>query len=127
MMIDAEQAFRIAEAWIDAWNGRDINAIMAHYADDVEFHSPLIVKRMSIPDGKIVGKDLLRTYFARGLEVTPDLKFQLERVLTGVDSITIYYRRESGLSVAEVVQLDEAGKAINVRVHYSAPLATQSG
>ncbi len=27
--------------WIDAWNRRDIEAVLAHFADDVRFTSPM--------------------------------------------------------------------------------------
>ena len=36
---NAAEAF--AAHWIEAWNSHDIDAILSHYVDDVEFLSPL--------------------------------------------------------------------------------------
>jgi ketosteroid isomerase-like protein len=63
-----EQAKSIAEDWIAAWNHRDLEAIMAHYDDEIEFYSPLIAERLGIASGRLDGKAALRDYFARGLE-----------------------------------------------------------
>jgi ketosteroid isomerase-like protein len=46
-----EQAWEAAKDWCDAWNCRDLDGIMLHYADDVEFSSPTVVKRWGIADG----------------------------------------------------------------------------
>ncbi len=119
-MITRETANHVAQSWIDVWNRHDLDAIMEHYAENVEFWSPLIVKRLGIASGKITGKQELRAYFARGLETIPDLHFTLLQVLPGVDSVTIYYRNQTGAEVAEVTVLDADHRAISVRAHYSA-------
>ena len=118
-MVDNDLAYQLANDWISAWNRGDLDAIMEHYAENVEFRSPLIIRRLGIPSGRIDGKEHLRAYFANGLETVKNLRLELLQVLLGVDGITIYYRRESGAQIAEVVVLDEQGKAVNVRVHYS--------
>lgn len=118
-MIAIETATRVAQSWIDAWNAHDLDAIMAHYADDVEFWSPLIIKRLGIASGKITGKPALRDYFAHGLATIPNLHFTLLQVLPGVDSVTILYRNHTGADVAEVTVLDADHHAIMVRAHYS--------
>jgi hypothetical protein len=118
-MISIETANRLAQSWIDAWNAHDLDAIMEHYIDDVEFWSPLVVKRLGIDSGKITGKPSLRVYFARGLEAIPNLHFTLLQALPGVNSVTIYYRNQTGAEVAEVTVLDDDNRALSVRVHYS--------
>jgi ketosteroid isomerase-like protein len=40
-----------AEAWSDARNRRDLDAVMSYYAEDVAFCSPTVVKRWEIRDG----------------------------------------------------------------------------
>ena len=40
MQIEAVR--KVAADWCDAWNRRDLDAIMEHYADDVEFSSPTV-------------------------------------------------------------------------------------
>lgn len=66
-MLDLATARRFAADWCDAWNRRDLDAIMSHYADDVRLCSPKVVARYGIPDGWLEGKDRLREYFAIGL------------------------------------------------------------
>lgn len=41
MTKDAAQAW--AQEWVDAWNARDLERVLAHYADDFEMSSPYIV------------------------------------------------------------------------------------
>ena len=118
-MITHTQAERFGKDWIDAWNSHDLDAIMEHYADNVEFWSPLIVKRLGDASGLITDKVRLRAYFAHGLESIPNLHFTLLQVLPGVDSVTIYYRNQSGAEVAEVTVLDADNRAVSVRAHYS--------
>jgi ketosteroid isomerase-like protein len=118
-MISEADAQRIAEEWISAWNRHDLEAIVDHYADDVVSISPLAVTRLGIPDGRIEGKEQLRNYFAGGLEVAKDLHFELQRVLIGVEGMAIYYVRESGRHVVDVMTLNDEGKAATARVLYS--------
>ena len=67
-MVDLDAARRLASEWCDAWNRRDLDGIMRHYADDVRLCSPKVVARYGIPDGWIAGKGRLREYFAIGLQ-----------------------------------------------------------
>lgn len=108
----------LATAWINAWNNRDINAIMNHYAEEVVFYAPTVIKRWNIADGKLCGKEQLRKHFLKGFELAPDLHFELITVLAGVDGMTIVYKRETGTVVADVVQLNNNGKAILVKAYY---------
>ncbi|MAS32978.1 MAG: DUF4440 domain-containing protein [Anaerolineaceae bacterium] len=122
-MITLDEAHEIAQAWINAWNTRDLDAIMAHYAEDIVFWSPLIVKRLGLESGTIQDKAQLRRYFAQGLETAPDLHFTLLKVFHGIDSIVIHYRRQNGTEAAELMVLDTASHlVIMARVHYHPPL-----
>lgn len=123
-MLNADDARRTAERWIDSWNRRDLDAIMAHYADDVVLTSPLVVRRLGRPDGTIAGAMAVRAYFAQGLDSAPNLRFELEDVLVGVDGITILYRRDNGARATDVVLLDERGRVTRARSFYSPAIAT---
>lgn len=50
-MICQQKANQIGQEWSDAWNLHDLNAILSHYADDVEFTSPFGVKLLGNPNG----------------------------------------------------------------------------
>lgn len=117
-MIEFDRAQHIAEDWIVAWNDHDLDRVMTHYADDVTFVSPLIVKRTGREDGALRSKDELRAYFAQSLTPESKLRFQLLAVFAGVSSITLLYRNHRDQEVAETKVLDEHGKARTVFVNH---------
>ena|ERR1700744_699805 len=108
----------LATDWIDAWNKRDIDRIMSHYADDVEFHSPTVNKRWNITEGKLTGKEKLRQHFLKGFEEAPDLHFEFIELVPEKDSVIITYKRETGQTVSDYTRLNEKGKAILVNAYY---------
>ncbi|MDB5117452.1 MAG: hypothetical protein JWQ79_2944 [Mucilaginibacter sp.] len=108
----------IALDWIAAWNRLDIDGIMSHYADDIIFYAPTVIKRWNIAEGKLAGKEKLRAHFLKGFELAPNLHFEFIDVLTGVDGMTIIYKRETGVLVADVVVLNQQGKGVLVKAYY---------
>jgi hypothetical protein len=115
-----EQARQAARDWCDAWNRRDLDGIMHHYADDVEFSSPTVIKWWEIADGWLRGKAKLRENFAIGTKA-PNLHFELMDVLLGVNSMCVVYRRETGVLVTDLVEFDENGKGRRVIACYGSP------
>ncbi len=105
--------------WIDAWNRRDLDAVMDSYAPEVKFQAQTVVGRWKKEDGLLVGKEELRRHFACGLELAPDLRFDLLEILTGMNGVVILYRRETGALVADVVELDEEYRGVDVRAYYT--------
>lgn len=118
-MISGDDARRFAAQWIGAWNRHDLDAILAHYAEDIVFCSPFAVKLLELPDGIVRGKEALRRYFATGLAAYPELHFSLRHVAVGVDSVTLIYDSVKGLLAAETMQLDAGHKATRVLAHYA--------
>jgi hypothetical protein len=119
-MIDRDAAWQAAEDWCAAWNRRDLDAVMEHYADDVVLTSPVAVVRLGLEDGTLHGKEAVRDYFALGMQA-PGLNFELLDVLLGVDALAILYRRENGALVLDAAELDAAGKVRRVRVYRGEP------
>lgn len=113
-----EHDARFAEDWINAWNAHDLNRILSHYADDIAFTSPFVVKLLGISSGSITGKDQLRDYFAKGLAAYPDLQFTLLDVFEGVDSVILHYQSVKNLRAAEMMLFDKRAKIIRVIAHY---------
>jgi len=72
-MNSTDQAF--AEEWVAAWNVRDLDRILSHYAPEIVFLSPLAQRRLG--DGRVVGLAALREYWRGGLAAIPDLRFEL--------------------------------------------------
>jgi predicted ester cyclase len=112
-------ADEFAQNWINAWNSHNIESILSHYMENIEFTSPFVVRLLNQPTGTLHGLENLRSYFLKGLEAYPDLRFELIQVLEGVNSITLYYHSVKNLMSAEVMVLNEKGKISKVIAHYS--------
>lgn len=106
MSIEDPNAF--AEEWIAAWNSRDLDRILSHYAPDVTFVSPVAAKVTG--HGVVQGTGPLRDYWSRALAMVPDLHFSLEGVLVGFECLTILYRNQRGQLVAEMCAFNADGK-----------------
>ena len=120
MTIDTEAARRFADDWVAAWNAHDLDAILSHYARDVEFTSPFVAKLLGGGSTVTVrGKGALGDYFRRGLAAHPDLRFELRQVLLGAESATLFYRSANNLTAAEVMYLDATGRVTRVAAHYA--------
>jgi predicted ester cyclase len=114
-----DEARNLADLWIAAWNAHDLDLIMSHYDDAVELTSPVAAALLGTPDGKVVGKASLRSYFKRGLEAYPDLNFHLADVLCGVNTVVLYYTNQKGTRTAEFMELSATGKVARVVGNYS--------
>jgi SnoaL-like domain len=110
---------KLAEHWIQMWNSRDIDGIMAHYAPDVEFEANTVARRWQKPDGKLRGLSELRQHFQTGLELAPSLRFQLEDFFTTPSGFAVLYRRDNGNRVLDVVELNADGLAWRVKAYYA--------
>jgi ketosteroid isomerase-like protein len=108
-MLDRTRAERFAADWIAAWNRHDLDVILAHYADDVVFHSPRIAVVMGEAVDLVAGKPALARYWGRALAGSPDLHFTFERLYVGSDSLTITYHNHRGQYVAETFVFDAVG------------------
>ncbi|MCC3314872.1 YybH family protein [Nocardia africana] len=107
-----------ADTWLAAWNARDLDAIMACYADNVDFVAATVTRRWGKPDGRLRGKSELRKHFELGLQLAPGLTFTEEALLTSPGGYALLYRRENGNRVLDVVELDQDGHAAHVRAFY---------
>jgi hypothetical protein len=112
-----QEAWNRATTECDAWNRRDLEAIMMRYAEDVALSSPAVVGRTGRADGWLYGKAKVREYFETGLQV-PDLHFELVDVLFGVDAICMIFRRETGVTVSDLFELDGQDRVIRLLACY---------
>ncbi|MGC2661312.1 MAG: nuclear transport factor 2 family protein [Bryobacteraceae bacterium] len=115
-----DEAWKLADTWIAAWNLHDLDLIMTHYDDAIELTSPVAAQLLSAPGGKVVGKANLREYFRLGLEAYPELRFRLDDVLWGVSSLLLYYTNQRGTRSGEFMELSAAGKVTRIVANYSA-------
>lgn len=117
-MIDAAFAHRFAAEWIAAWNRHDLDAILAHYADDFEMRSPLIAQFAGEPSGRLGGKAAVGAYWAAALQRQRHLRFELLGVFCGVDSLLLHYQGPRG-PAAEWFEFREDGRVIRAAAHYA--------
>lgn len=108
-----------AEAWIAAWNAHDLDRVLAHYADDVEMRSPVIVAVVGEPSGVLRGKAVVADYWRRALALHADLHFELIDVLRSAGSLTILYRNLRGRLAAECLFFNAAGLVERAAAHYA--------
>ncbi|MFD8690067.1 nuclear transport factor 2 family protein [Streptomyces sp. NPDC059651] len=101
--MDLQFARTFATQWQDDWNSHDLDRILAHYHEDVTFSSPMIARFTGEASGTVRGKAELRAYWTRGLELIPDLAFEVMDVRAGVDTLVIDYRNQIGGRVYEVL------------------------
>ncbi len=89
-----KQSEQFARDWADAWNRRDLEAVLAHFADEVIFSSPTALAVVGSPT--IHGKDELRRYWTAALARLQSLEFHVVRVLwdDAHDELSIVYDRE---------------------------------
>ena len=107
------------QEWLAAWNAHDLERILAHYSDGVEFHSPFVTKLTGRADGIVHGKPALRDYFSSVLAAYPTLTFEFLRLYSGTNSCVLEYQSVDQRRVAEHMELDSAGKVFRAQAHYS--------
>ncbi len=117
--LNIELAKKFFDEWVSDWNSHDIDRIISHYSENLEFKSPLIVERYSEPSGTIFTRKKLREYFLIGLTNNPSLKFTLKQVLLGVNGITLYYENARGGNTAEYFEFNDENKVIRSVSCYS--------
>ena len=95
-----------ADEWVGAWNDHDVEAVLAHFHEDVVFSSPVAARLLPESGGLIRGKPALRDYWVTALSILPDLHFEVVGVYGGESVVVINYRNQAGGLVNEVLMFD---------------------
>ena len=114
-----DEAWKLAKQWIAAWNAHDLELILTHYEEAVELTSPVAAQLLGVADGRVIGRANLRAYFQRGLEAYPELRFELEDVMWGLNSVVLCYKNQKGTRSAEFMELSVNRKVARVVANYS--------
>jgi hypothetical protein len=119
--VDRDEALRYARRWTEAWNARDLGAVLEHFEDDVVFSSPKALQVVGVPT--VRGKRDLHEYWERALEAVGSLRFVLDRVIWDPDSseLSIVYDREVDGKrdrASEVLQFGRSGRVVSAEVLY---------
>ena len=118
-MIEKDFAEEFARDWIESWNSRDLDRILSHYSDQFEMSSPKITQIAGEPSGTLKGKESVRNYWAKALDLLPDLRFELIALMIGVNSLTLTYKGARGQMAAEVLHFGPDHKVTKAYAHYS--------
>ena len=115
--MDAQQAGTFALDWLQGWNQRDVEAILSHYAEDVEFKSLIAVNLLGETSSTIRGKANLREFLEKVLTAFPGSpEIELLGVFRGVDSLVVHFQSR-GRKAAEVMELNESGQICRALAH----------
>jgi ketosteroid isomerase-like protein len=113
------RAEHLARAWIDAFNGHNLEQILALYNDDLVLSSEIFVNFSEDKTSTLRGKDKLRRYFGRALARFPDLTFTLQSVFPGMGSVCVLYRTSArDHQACECMTFDQDGRITRVFAHY---------
>jgi ketosteroid isomerase-like protein len=77
--MEQEEAAAFARRWVTAWNDRDVEAVLSHFADDAVFTSPLADRVLPGSGGVIRGKNALRDYWTEALRRRVGCRCQVHR------------------------------------------------
>src|SRR4051794_8930180 len=110
--MQSETLSALGKTWIDTWNSRDLETILALYGEDAGMASAGIVKLGFSPSGTLQGKDQLRAYWSKVLSLYPNLHFDLIDTFVSPDSVVVRYTNDRGMRVCEYLRVNAQGKII---------------
>jgi ketosteroid isomerase-like protein len=118
----ADRNRTIAERWLDCFARRDLDGLLALYADDAIHTSPKIRVRHPETGGALRGKDSMRAWWQGAFERLPTMRYE-PTVLTADDHRVVmeYVRHVDGepeLPVAEVLDIGPDGRIVASRVFH---------
>ena len=100
-------AVAFSKQWVGAWNAHDVESVLEHFHENVVFTSPVAAKLLPETTGIVHGKPALRRYWTVALQRIPNLRFVIEGVYQGIDTIVIMYRNQDDHLVNEVLRFND--------------------
>jgi hypothetical protein len=120
--VPAEETVTVARRWLDAFNARDIDGLIALYAEGAVHHSPKLRERRPETGGVVGGKLALRAWWAEAFARLPGLRYVTISLCGDAARVWMEYRRvvpgEKDLLVAEVLVIGPEGTIIESRVYH---------
>lgn len=118
-MLTADDAKQFANRWLDAFNSRSIDRIVALYSQNAEVVSRNAIRVLDNSTGTVHGVAAIRDYFTRALAAYPYLRWQLIEVTHGLSCVVVYFVNEKATRSCEVLELDAQGMIIRHIATYS--------
>ena len=122
--MDYEEARRQALAAVDAFNRRDLDALVAVMHEEMTHLGSMADRHLGQEPGRVEGKPAFRDFVRWLWEQEPPLRIVLEEVFTGPRGYVYLTRREhDGARIAFVREVDADGLIRSQRAYYSRPSA----
>ena len=102
----------LGRTWVEAWNARDLERVLALYDDAAVMTSDRIPMMGFDPSGTVHGKDALRAYWGKALGLITNLHFEIIDLFVSPDSVVVFYENERGRKICEYLRVNEAGKIV---------------
>ncbi len=111
-----------ARAWLDAFNAKDLEALLGLYADDAVHVSPKLRDRQPETGGRIAGKAAMRAWWGDAFSRLPTLRYEERSIVAEGKSVFLEYARvvdgEPELLVAERYDVDDDGRIVRSHVFH---------
>ena len=124
MTMTRENSEAFASRWVEAWNRRDVDAVLEHFREDVVFTSPTALAVVGSPI--VQGKDALRAYWTAALARIGSLRFTMDYVLwdPARRELAIIYTSDIDgriRRVSENLMFNESGQVLAAEVFHGVP------
>lgn len=97
----------IARSWLAHFNARDLEGLLALYADDAVHTSPKLRARQPETNGEIRGKEAMRRWWADSFERLPTMRYEEQHLTASNGRVFMEYMRlcppDPPMLVAEVL------------------------
>ncbi len=114
-------AKNIAKTWVNAFNHKDLEGLLALYDENARHYSPKLKIRKPETGGLIRGKAAMRSWWFDAFERLPDLNYEIVKLTADEEQVFIEYIRrtanEPDMAVAEVLQIKD-GLIVFSRVYH---------
>jgi ketosteroid isomerase-like protein len=121
MKAKPESLLDIARAWLAAFNARDLDALLALYAEDAVHTSPKLRARQPETLGEIRGRAALRAWWADAFDRLPGLRYEALTLTADAERVWMEYLRrapnEPDMAVAEILVV-RGGAIVESRVYH---------
>lgn len=105
-----DENLRVLNHWIDSFNSKNLEALLALYDDHAEHFSPKLKARSPETKGWIKGKAQLRAWWQDAFDRLPELHYAPSYSIADAHSVFVEYVRsvpgEADLVVGEVLFLE---------------------
>ena len=101
----------LAERWLDRFEARDLDGLLALYADDATHTSPKIRARHPETGGLLRGTTAMRAWWQDAFDRLPSMRYEPTSLTANHDRVFMEYIRhvdgEPDLPVAEVLDVKD--------------------